>query len=189
MKISRPKKIGNQGCRLFLRTSVTPYTVQRFFSLIEAEAIFNKLFLYTDLAVLSSIKSISTTFLSSSFVSSASSLRPSTSYSAPKPQENHLISLLHIINVCNDTSGMLHCTTNNEFPSQILRIYTESPVEFPIWRHENQVFWARLVQAFYDRLKSNKSELLSVDYEKREEDSLEDDQESESLIVPGWSVS
>lgn len=76
---------------------------------------------------------------------------------------------------------MLEVASNNTIPSQILKIYTDIPVEFNIWKHENQLFWAQLVRAFYERLKSKT-------YVEVPEDSSSEGGE-EGIIVPNWSVS
>lgn len=158
------------------------YLVNKYFSLLETEVNFNNIFINTEHSLLHLIKSLTSTFKSCSLVSSTESYRPSTSYTKPISSltENYLVKLLHIQNVCNDLEDMLKHTTNNEFPSQVLKIYTDIPVEFQIWRHENQVFWARLVHGFYDRIK------IKV-YTQVSDNSSEE--ESTNLVIPNWSIS
>ena len=147
-------------------------------ALIEAEADF----INTDHKILNIIKTIATEFVSSSFLKNSENQRPSTSYTktAKNDFSNYLVSLLYTVSVCNDLDSMLLHTTNNQFSSQILKIYTDIPVEFKIWKHENQMFWARLVHAFYERLEIK--QYVEVNQDSDEED-------NENIIVPKWSVS
>ena len=103
-------------------------------ALIEAEADFNNIFINTDHKILNIIKTIATEFVSSSFLKNSENQRPSTSYTktAKNDFSNYLVSLLYTVSVCNDLDSMLLHTTNNQFSSQILKIYTDIPVEFKI---------------------------------------------------------
>lgn len=156
--------------------------MKKFFQALDTEADLNLIFRNADFQLLTTIRSICGAIISSSFVNNSENQRPSTSYMKPPASinENHLNVLLHIVNVCNDISLMLEKTCNNELTDSIIKIYTEVPVEFKIWKHENQVFWARLVRGFLDRIKIKQYVLVS------DNEDLEDNDE---LVVTKWSVS
>lgn len=75
---------------------------------------------------------------------------------------------------------------HNDIPAQVVRIYTEVPVEFEVWKHENSVFWAQLVHAFYERLSEKvkiQEKILSDEDEEEENDSSVG-----PFIVTNWSI-
>lgn len=166
-------------------TTSNNYIVHKFFSLIESEADFNKTFAYGDSDTISQIIQIASALKKSPFVSTSGSIRPSTSYiqSVSIPHEKHLVSLLHILNVCKDILTMLPYFSNNSLSSETLHIYTSVPIEFQMWKHENQVFWARLVQAFFERLNSVPVPTMKFD------DCEENIEENTDFIVANWRIS
>jgi AAA+ superfamily predicted ATPase len=84
--------------------------------------------------------------------------------------------------VASELSEMLEKLKNNDFSPQVFKIYAEVPVEFEIWKHENQVFWARLVQAFFERIKERPKQQVFVE---SDEESVED---SDHFVVARWTI-
>ena len=93
-----------------------------------------------------------------------------------------LVRLLNIINVAQELHEMVSRMSDNNVSSSIYHIYAEVPVEFNIWKHDNSVFWAQLVRAFYERLneKAKPEVFIIPDHDF--------DEESDHFVVASWSI-
>lgn len=150
---------------------------------VNTEASFNKLFKNNEVRLLEKIQKIGQFLATSRLMNSEERVRPSTSYVKPAGKsEDSLIKVLHIVNVANELARMVDQLCHNDVPSRIVRIYTEVPVEFEIWKHENSVFWAQLVHAFYERLaQREKIEVKGFSDE-------EDEGPGGTFVVANWTI-
>ena len=159
---------------------------------MSTEGNLNRVFKNNDVPTLEKIKKVGLVFASSRLLNSEEKVRPSTSYLRPsnKPEDN-LIKVLHIVNVASEMIVMTDKLCHNDVPAQVVRIYTEVPVEFEIWKHENSVFWAQLVHVFYERLAEKvriREKFMSDEEQEQGEGNEEEDPLVGPFIVTNWSV-
>ena len=134
--------------------------------------------------ILNFVKNVANAFISSNLITGNEKIRPSTSYAKPVAGRDDavLVRLLNIINVAQELHEMVSRMSDNNVSSSIYHIYAEVPVEFNIWKHDNSVFWAQLVRAFYERLneKAKPEVFIIPDHDF--------DEESDHFVVASWSI-